>query len=45
VVKAGPRLEGVAQNRVPVEGRVYRVAAVDGAVLFRTGNLLVRIGK
>lgn len=45
VVKAGPKLEKLAENRLPIEGRVYGMAAVDGAMVFRTENRLVRIGK
>ena len=45
VVKTGPKLEKLAENRIPVEGRVYGMAAVDGAIVFRTDNRLFRIGK
>jgi outer membrane protein assembly factor BamB len=45
VVKAGPKLEKLAENRLPIEGKVYGMAAVDGALVFRTDNRLIRIGK
>jgi outer membrane protein assembly factor BamB len=45
VVKPGAQLEVLAENRFPVEGKVYGVAAVDGAFLLRIGNRLVRVGK
>ena len=45
VVKAGPTLEKLAENQLPIEGRVYGVAFVDGALLLRTGNRVYRIGK
>ncbi len=45
VVREGAALEKLAENRFPVEGRVYGVAAVDGALLFRAGSRLVRLGK
>ncbi|MGV3723167.1 MAG: PQQ-binding-like beta-propeller repeat protein [Actinomycetota bacterium] len=45
VTKAGPKLEKLAENRFPITGRVYGVAAVDGVLVFRTGNRIVRLGK
>jgi outer membrane protein assembly factor BamB len=45
VVKPGPEPQVVAENRLPGRGRVYGVAAVEGAFLVRTGSALVRIGK
>ncbi|MFO0946068.1 MAG: PQQ-binding-like beta-propeller repeat protein [Planctomycetota bacterium] len=45
VVRTGPTLEKLAENRLPTEDRVYGVAVVDGAFLIRTGRELVRIGK
>jgi outer membrane protein assembly factor BamB len=45
VVKAGATLDKLAENRYPVTGKVYGLAIVNGALLFRTGNRLVRIGK
>lgn len=45
VVKAGPTLEKIAENRFAAGGRVYGFAVVDGAFVFRTGNRVVRIGK
>jgi hypothetical protein len=43
-----PRADGpaiVAENVLPVEGRVYGVAAVDGAFVIRTDRELWRIGR
>jgi hypothetical protein len=45
VVKAGPTLEKLSENRLPVAGRVYGAAVVDGALVLRSGNRLIRIGK
>ena len=45
VIKAGTALEKLAENSFPVEGRVNGVAAVNGAIVFRTDKKLVRIGK
>jgi outer membrane protein assembly factor BamB len=45
VVKPGADLDIVAENRLPGRGRVYGVAAVEGAFLVRTGIALHRIGK
>jgi hypothetical protein len=40
---AEARIVGV--NTLPIQGRVYGVAAIDGAFLFRTGKRLIRIGE
>lgn len=45
VVKAGREFEVLAENKLPVKGRVYGVAAVEGALLIRTGTALIRVGK
>jgi outer membrane protein assembly factor BamB len=45
VAKAGKEFETLAENKLPTKGRVYGVAAVEGAFLIRTGNSLVRVGK
>lgn len=45
VIKAGKEFEPLAENKLPVKGRVYGVAAVEGAFLIRTGTALVRVGK
>jgi outer membrane protein assembly factor BamB len=45
VAKAGKEFEKVAENKLPGKGRVYGVAAVEGAFLVRTGNGLVKVGK
>ncbi len=45
VVKAGPKLEKLAENRLPAVGRVYGIAAVDGAILIRSAGRLTRVGK
>ena len=45
VLKAGGTLEKLAENPFPVTGRVYGVAVVDGAILLRTGDRLVRVGR
>ena len=45
VVKPGPEPEVVAENRLPGRGRVYGVAAVEGAFLVRTGTALHKIGR
>lgn len=37
--------EKVAESKLTVTGRVYGVAAVDGAIVVRTGDRLVRLGK
>jgi outer membrane protein assembly factor BamB len=44
VVKPGPEPEVLARNALPVKGRVYGVAAVEGAFLVRTGTKLVKVG-
>ncbi len=41
--KEGP--QKVAESKLSVSGRVYGVAAVDGAILVRTGDRLIRIGQ
>lgn len=45
VVKNSPELETLSENKLPVKGRVYGVAAVEGAFVVRTGNALVKVGK
>lgn len=43
VVAAGPRLEVLATNELPTDGRVYGVAAVDRSFVVRSGSQLVCI--
>ena len=38
-------LEVLAENTLPVEGRVYGVAAVDGRLVMRTGSKVICVGK
>jgi len=45
VVKAGPELEEVAENRLDLGGRLYGVAVVDGAFVIRTGSKLACLGN
>jgi outer membrane protein assembly factor BamB len=45
VVKNSPELETLAENKLPLKGRVYGVAVVEGAFVLRTGTGLIRIGK
>lgn len=45
VIKPGTELDVVAKNTLPIKGRVYGVAAVEGALVVRTGSGLTRIGK
>jgi len=45
VVKAGAEYEPLAENVLKVKGRVYGAAAVEGAILLRTGSSLIRVGK
>jgi outer membrane protein assembly factor BamB len=45
VVGAGKELNVLADQAMPVEGRVYGVAPVDGAFLLRTGRKLICVGK
>jgi outer membrane protein assembly factor BamB len=45
VTKAGKEFETLAENKLPAKGRVYGVAAIEGAFLVRAGNSLVRVGK
>lgn len=42
VLKAGPQLAELARNTLPTE-RIYGVAAVEGALLLRTGRQLLRL--
>jgi hypothetical protein len=45
VARACKEFDTLAENKLPGKGRVYGVAAVEGAFLIRTGNALVRVGK
>jgi len=45
VVNPGAEYEVLAENRLPGRGRVYGVAAVEGAFLVRTGTALHKIGR
>jgi outer membrane protein assembly factor BamB len=35
----------LAENKLTIEGRVYGVAAIDGAFILRTGTQLFRVGR
>ena len=45
MVKAGKEMDVLAENKLPVKGRVYGVAAVEAAFVVRTGAALVKVGK
>jgi outer membrane protein assembly factor BamB len=45
VLRAGEKLEVLAENRLSIEGRIYGVASVDGALLVRTGRRLIRLSE
>jgi len=45
VAKTGTEFEQLAENKLPAKGKVYGVAAVEGAFIVRTDSALVRIGK
>jgi outer membrane protein assembly factor BamB len=45
VARAGTEFEELARNKLPVAGKVYGVAAVEGAFVVRTDSALTRIGK
>ncbi len=45
VVKAASTFEKLAENKLEIEGRVYGVAPVPGALLFRTGKKLICVGN
>lgn len=45
VMKAGDEPTIVAENSLPIEGRLYGVAPVDGAFLLRSGSKLFCVGK
>ena len=45
VLRAGDKLEVLAENTLTVEGRVYGVAAVDRRLVIRTGSKLICVGK
>lgn len=45
VAKAGTEYEELAQNKLPIKGKVYGVAAVEGAFVVRTDSALARVGK
>ncbi|VTU02227.1 Pyrrolo-quinoline quinone OS=Pirellula staleyi (strain ATCC 27377 / DSM 6068 / ICPB 4128) GN=Psta_3081 PE=4 SV=1: PQQ_2 [Gemmataceae bacterium] len=45
VAKAGTEFEELARNKLPIAGKVYGVAAVEGAFVVRTDSALTRIGK
>lgn len=45
VAKAGKEFELLSENKLAVKGKVYGVAAVEGAFLIRTGTSVVRVGK
>lgn len=43
VTGADPEPVILSQNQLPVEDRIYGVAAVDGRLLFRTGTRLIQV--
>lgn len=45
VLRAGDKVERLAQNHLSIEGRVYGVASVDNALLIRTGRRLIRLSE
>jgi outer membrane protein assembly factor BamB len=45
VVAAEPEFRKLAENRLTIEGRIYGVAAVPGALLLRTGEKLICVGR
>jgi outer membrane protein assembly factor BamB len=45
VIRVGPKMEELSQNQLPVEGRVYGVAVVNGAILVRSGTTLFCVGN
>lgn len=45
VLRAGEKLELLAQNHLSVEGRIYAIASVDNALLIRTGRRLIRLSE
>ncbi|MEW6209692.1 MAG: PQQ-binding-like beta-propeller repeat protein [Acidobacteriota bacterium] len=45
VLRAGEKPEVLAENRLSIEGRIYGVASVDGALLVRTGRRLIRLSE
>jgi len=45
VVKPGDEPEIIAENVLPIEGRIYGVAPVDGAFILRNGTKLICVGK
>lgn len=44
VYRAGPEKERLAENTLTLEGRIYGVAAVHGALIVRSGSKLWRLG-
>ena len=45
VFRTGAKEEKLAENRLPGKDRIYGIAAVEGAILLRTGTTLYRAGK
>jgi outer membrane protein assembly factor BamB len=46
VLRAGRKLEKIARNELNLEGgRIYGVAAVDNALLIRSGRKLIKLGE
>jgi len=45
VMKAGKEMDVLAENKLPGKGRVYGVAAIEGAFLVKTGTALIKVGK
>jgi outer membrane protein assembly factor BamB len=45
VTKAAAEFEELTENKLTIKGRVYGVAAVEGAFVIRTGTSLIRVGK
>jgi outer membrane protein assembly factor BamB len=45
VLAAEPEFKKLAENSLTIEGRLYGVAAVPGALLLRTGKKLICVGR
>ncbi len=45
VIKPGEEPQTIAENTLPIEGRIYGIAPVDGAFILRNGKQLICVGK
>lgn len=45
VLKAADTFERIAENELVIEGRLYGIAPVNGAILLRTGKQLWKVGR